>query len=221
MGRIAGKALFGTILELVHISRNCEEENRVFAVPAQNANIQSCSFSKGERRFTQYCGVEQSGQLVGLITRRSLVQIQPPRPITPGHRLEPVAFFFASRLKWSRGGPNFQSKPNFPFFRHICVTDVTAVISGIKKAKRICPDASFLICAPRRLWCGCWPRAWRSACAKAGRAAARCRWAFGARAICRDSRVRRPRHAVRHRGGRQAEVFVARRARVVCGEDRA
>ena len=31
------------------------------------------------RRYT-YCGVEQSGQLVGLITRRSSVQIRSPRP---------------------------------------------------------------------------------------------------------------------------------------------
>ena len=54
-----------------------------------------------------------NGVPISLITRRSLVQIQPPRPETPGHRLKLVTFFFSSTPRWSRSGPKRQEAPNF------------------------------------------------------------------------------------------------------------
>ena len=59
-------------------------------------NILSCSFSHCGKASYIHCGVEQSGQLVGLITRRSVVQIRPPRPtVIAGQTVVLPAFLYS------------------------------------------------------------------------------------------------------------------------------
>ena len=57
----------------------CEGGMQLLQHGIAECNILSCSICRVLDKYID-CGVEQSGQLVGLITRRSVVQIRPPRP---------------------------------------------------------------------------------------------------------------------------------------------